>query len=448
MRLRRRPVVGIAVIALLALAAVGCTGDGIRIQIETSPEPSGASRSAEPSLDGALHARPVHAHAETSAAAMRALCVAPTPVSTGDGGEPGSTPPAIDEVERQVEAVRQLRYLEPVAADPMTPEQLAGDLASGFDDAYPETFYDRRTVAWQTIGVIPPDVTIRGALLAFQTGGVVGFYDPEDRRLEFIGDDPLDLTERYVLAHELTHAIDDQHFDLTRLDAVAAACRDEPFQASLGAIEGSAQYFATQVLLRFPDPAAGMGDVGGGIPDGVPPFIADLQLWPYDAGQAFITALEGRGGIGEVNEALTHLPRTTEQVMHPELFPSAAPPAPEVGDLSHRLGKGWGDLDAMVVGEQWLRAMLRLRLDVGAADDAAAGWNGGVYRAWTDGTDTAVLFRTAWDSDGDAASFAAAMRAWIDASGRSGFVDDVRSPTVMFGFASQAGALEAISAGP
>ena len=48
----------------------------------------------------------------------------------------------------------------------------------------------------------------------------------------------------------------------------------------------------------------------------------------------------------------------------------------------------------MTVGEAWLQTMLRLRLDTTTADDAAAGWDGGTYRAWTDG---AVVGR---DADG------------------------------------------------
>ena len=78
-------------------------------------------------------------------------------------------------------------------------------------------------------------------------------------------------------------------------------------------------------------------------------------------------------------------------------------------DLTGALGAGWGDLDAMSIGEEWLRAMLALRLDGGMADGAAAGWDGGVYRAFTDGTDVVVALRTDWDSKEDAAAFASAL---------------------------------------
>jgi hypothetical protein len=89
----------------------------------------------------------------------------------------------------------------------------------------------------------------------------------------------------------------------------------------------------------------------------------------------------------------------------------------DVPDLTGALGADWGDLDAMTIGEEWLRAMLALHLDGGVADAAAAGWDGGVYRAFTDGTDVVVALRTDWDSAEDAAAFASALGDWSAARG-------------------------------
>jgi len=144
----------------------------------------------------------------------------------------------------------------------------------------------------------------------------------------------------------------------------------------------------------------------------VPPFVQALETWPYTAGLAFVTQRELDGGTAAVDDAFRHPPETTEQVIHPDRYPSDLPSPVDVPDLSPALGPGWGDLDAMQVGEEWLDAMLRLRLDGTIADDGTAGWDGGVYRAWSDGTDVAVVMDTAWDSAEDANAFAAAMQAW------------------------------------
>ena len=406
-----------------ALAMAACT-----FTLGTPPPTPEPSPSAVPTGPG------------SAAAAMETLCVAPKSGS-GSGVTPeGPTPPAIETVEEQVETVRGLKYTSHVAVTPLTQEQIDRRLTKNFDKTYPADFYARRSEAWATIGVIPAGASIRDALLAYQTGQVVGYYNPANGQLVYIGDTDLDQTERFILAHELTHALDDQHFGLKRLDSVGARCDDEAFMAGLGAIEGSAQYFATQVLMRFPSdaPVGGGGDDGS--LDAVPPFISALELWPYTAGMAFIQHLDGVGGTTEVDRALTTFPASTEQILHPERWPNDVPQPVDVPDLGPALGSGWQDLDVMTVGEAWLQNMLALRLDAGDAERAATGWDGGLYRAWTDGAHTAVVLRTVWDSAEDAQEFSDAMQAWTaDAT----FVS-LTGSGVDVGFASDAATLAAL----
>ena len=419
---RGRTLPGLLVGAALLLAA--CTSS------DTPPSPTDP-----PTVPRESSPSPVPTGDGSSAEAMARLCIAPKP-SNGKPKSAGDTPADIAEIEGQVEAVRELDFTREVAVNPIDDATMDRKLSKAFDQTYPVKFYARRTEAWRTIGVIPPGSDIREALLAFQTGQVVGFYNPADGELVYLsGGDVLDsLTERVILAHELTHAIDDQHFDLTRIDDIVATCDDETFQAALGAVEGSAQHFAIAVATRFPGGTLDQG--GGGLPAGVPPFITQLQLWPYTAGQGFIDALERRGGVEAVNGAIDAFPASTEQVIHPERYPNDVPQPVDVPDLSGELGDGWRDLDVMTVGEAWLQTMLRLRLDRATADEAAAGWDGGTYRAWTDGDAVAVVLTTVWDTDADARAFARAAQTWIDGGDTLGFVVQGTDRSVSLGFAT------------
>ena len=419
---RRRPLAALLVAAALSLAA--CTSNGaVPSPTEPPTVPPESSASPVPTGDG------------SSADAMARLCIAPKP-SQGKPKEAGDTPADIAEIEGQVEAVRELDFTRDVAVNPIDDATMDRKLSKAFAQTYPEKFYARRTEAWRTIGVIPPTADIRESLLAFQTGQVVGFYNPADGELVYLsGGDVLDsLTERVILAHELTHAIDDQHFDLTRIDDIVASCDDETFQAALGAVEGSAQHFAFAVAARFPGGTIDQG--GGGLPSGVPPFITQLQLWPYTAGQAFIDALDRRGGVKAVNGAIDTFPLSTEQIIHPERYPNDLPQPVDIPDLSGELGDGWHDLDVMTVGEAWLQTMLRLRLDRATADGAAAGWDGGTYRAWTDGDAVAVAMTTTWDTVKDARAFAEAAQVWIDEGAVPGFVEQGVDRSVLLGWAT------------
>jgi hypothetical protein len=404
----------------------------ILVAAACTSSPSGDQRrSPEPPVE-------VRTGPTTALQAMKRLCIQPKVVSPAVRFR--ETPPEIAEVESEVEQVRELRYRRRVNVEPVTDAEIDRRLRDYFMAAYPRRFYARRTEAWATIGAIPRGIGILEALNRYQQGQVLGFYNSQNEELVYTGDTHLTRVEQFVLAHELTHAIDDQHFDLDRLDRISQTCNDERFLASLGVVEGSANYFATQVVFRFPIQET--GDLGGGAATGVPPLIQEVQAYPYTSGQSFVDALADEGGPSAVNEALEEFPATTEQVLHPSKFREDQPTPVDVPDFGPTFGKGWKDLDVMLVGELWLKALLNTRLDQPTAERTAAGWDGGIYRAWTDGADVAVILRTAWDSPQDATEFASALRGWLGDG--TGIVMDAEGKAVDAGFASSAPLLPAV----
>jgi hypothetical protein len=99
----------------------------------------------------------------------------------------------------------------------------------------------------------------------------------------------------------------------------------------------------------------------------------------------------------------------------------------------------------MTVGEAWLKLALGLRLGASEAAAAAAGWDGGTYRAWTDGERAAVVLSTVWDSERDASEFATAMTAWLDEGEDAGIVVGPDGTSVDVLFASDAATLNALN---
>jgi hypothetical protein len=440
---------GAAALTLLLAACTGLTGS-------SSVGPSGSAPTSAATRSLAVQVKP--GGAPTAAAAIRDLCAASqpaTPTTTPSASaSPAATPPQIAAIESDVERATGLTFIRPVVAEPVTQQEMASKIEASFDQSYPAEYYARRTLAWRTIGVIPPDADLREALRTFLTGQVAGFYDQETKELVYLDDGgDLSLTERITLAHELTHAIDDQYYDLTRLDTVAGRCQDERYMAALGAVEGTAQYDSIQTIVQDPS-SLSLGDAVSALidalgsqgtqPAGVPPFVTALETWPYTAGQTFVTALALRGGNDAIDGALQRLPTTTAEILHPELYPPTGRPARvDVPDLTGALGPAWGDLDAEQVGEAWLAVMLSLRLDSSTANAAAAGWNGGVYRAFSDGAHVAVVMATAWETTADAQAFAGATTRWLGS--QPGFV--IRNgERVTVGFASDSTTLSAVHA--
>jgi hypothetical protein len=427
-----------ATLLVVVLVGSACTG--------FASEPSGSGTGA-PVPSAPETASPAPTGPRSAQAAMERLCRRPPPQPASTGSE-GPTPPAIKQVEGQVQQMRGLEFTEPVPVDAVSHDELVKGLSQSLDASFPAKFYDRRSRAWQTIGVVPPGTSIRRSIERFAGSQIIGYYDPLSGQLVFIGTRSPTPVQKVTLAHELTHALDDQHFGLDRLNTLESDCADEAYQAALGAVEGDATYFMFLYAQRFLtlDEQLQLG-VGAAPPTGIAPFVLKLQTWPYTAGLSFIEAMDRRGGTQAIDRAMESFPVSTEQVIHPERYPNDAPTAVNVGDLGPELGPGWTDLDVMGVGEAFLSIMLGLRLPSTGSEAAAAGWDGGIYRAWSDGEHVAIVLSTVWDGSRDATEFASAMRQWLGSrEARSASVLPVEGQRVRVLFASDAGTLTSLEA--
>jgi hypothetical protein len=413
MRLRVPVVVSVIVLVVTLLAA--CT-DGSEPPPRPTSSRSGSgspSASASPAAEGGR-----------ALATLDRLC--PRVRLPGGSSVPaeGPTPDYVRAVQREVSEIRGLDFTKPVPVDAVTHAELVEGLEGSFNASYPRALLDRRSRAWETIGVVEPETDIRAELEDFASGQVIGYYDTIAEELVFIGTDDPSPTELVTLAHELTHALDDQHFGLQAVERLGTRCRDDAFAAALAVAEGDATY----VMLGYAqrnltlDEQLSLGE--GGDPGDVARFILRLEGWPYLAGLRFVQALVARGGTKAIDGALVDPPVSSEQVLHPESYPDDVPQPVDIGNVGRELGDAWRDLDVQEVGEGWLATMLGLRMDADRADEAAAGWDGGIYRAWSNGSQVAVVMSTVWDSTEDASAFAAAMTDWI-ASGDE--VAEVRS---------------------
>ena len=341
----------------------------------------------------------------SAAEARERLCTRPEPLPPSTEPREGEVLPYMRDVMAAVEDLRGHAFLEPVVPEAITRTDLDARIEDGFAAMYPQELYERRGLAWQTIGVIPRGVDLRAAYHEFYNVAVIGYYDTLTGELVFLGSDDPMPEERVTLAHELVHALDDQWFDLSTIDRLLADCEEEAFQAALAVVEGSATYH----MIRYADTALTREErrtLGGGAPPpSVPQFLLAEMGWPYDAGRTWATwAVDA----GRLDAALRELPTTTEQILHPERADDAPTPL-DVPDLAPALGAGWIDLDVQDAGESWIASMLGLRVEWPTAEGAAAGWDGGLLRSWTDGDHVAVVLETAWDTPEDAAEFAEAM---------------------------------------
>lgn len=416
----------------MVLIASGCTGDGR----PPAASPSGPGSGAEARPPTPSSPDPLCRHPGTATPDPR-----PASPATGD----------IAAIAQQVEQVRGLRFREPVSPEPMSRTEIGLLVRGSVDSQFPAEMMERRGRAWATMGVIPAGTDLYRSIADFGTSQTIGFYDTSTRRLVYVSADPPSPLHRLTLAHELTHALDDQHFGLGLVDELTRTCQDERMEALVGLAEGN----AVEMSLRWAQANLSAGElvelgleVGAdpGPPATVPLFVREMFLSPYLNGQAFVRSLLLRGGQPALDDAFRDPPRSTEQILHPEKFGVDEPQLVEAPDLEEALGTGWVDLDVQDVGEGWLLRLLGLDLPASDARDAAAGWDGGQYRAWAGGSGTAVLLDTVWDSAEDATEFADAAEVWAQDRAVSVIPRGTTGTTVRVAFASDGAVLQSVEA--
>jgi hypothetical protein len=305
----------------------------------------------------------------------------------------------------RVEALRDLRFRTlPV------PVRVSGEVArrEGLEDldrSYPASRRHADEAILRRLGLIDTGVDLRAVSASlFGEGGVAGYYDPRSKRLRIVTGAATGsrVLQEVTLAHELTHALEDQRFGLSPDEGAS----DDRALARLALIEGSATLVMERYLLRyFSTEEALAGVLGSAFSTGpdLPPFLQAQLLFPYTGGMAFVQDLVTRaGGRWTLVDLADRVrpPDSTEQVLHPDKYLRVEEPVP-VG-LNVRLGAGWRRAASGVWGE-WATSRL-------VGEKAAAGWGGDRYELWQGPGGDVLAMRWRWDTRRDAREFLAAVR--------------------------------------
>ncbi|MDQ3980047.1 MAG: hypothetical protein M3314_10915, partial [Actinomycetota bacterium] len=208
------------------------------------------------------------------------------------------------------------------------------------------------------------------------------------------------------------HALDDQHFDLDRMDL-----NDDEAAAFAALVEGSAlvaeqRWFDSRSRSEQEqiEQAEGQGGPLGQLETEVLPdfdIFDQLLSFPYEVGPRFVTRLLQAGQHARLDEAFRTPPVTSEQVLHPERFlagESARPvtaPAPDGTAI-----------DSGTLGELGLILVLDGAVEHPDALRAAAGWGGDRYVVWEDGALTCLRWNLLMDTARDTSEVLAALGAW------------------------------------
>ena len=331
-------------------------------------------------------------------------------VATGEWSDDppaaSSRPAPVAVIARRVEALRDLRFRSLPRPVGVTPAQASREGIEAFDRDYPRARQRADERILERLGLVDADFSMRRYAETVFGEAVGGYYDPADGRLRVVTGAATGT--RYLaevtLAHELTHALEDQRFGLDILSG-----GNDRALAKAALYEGSATELMDRYGRRYFSPGDALaGAVASAVADfpDIPPFLEAQLAFPYVGGLKFARELSRRGGGGWqlVDLALqTRPPASTEQVLHPDAYFEAEQPVPVRLRLRRVLGDGWRRAARGTWGELQTRELL-------GSTDTAEGWGGDRYELWTRGDDSLLAIRWRWDSGRDEAEFAERLR--------------------------------------
>ena len=327
------------------------------------------------------------------------------------------------EAEVQAVRIRGIQPKSPVRSEATSKDAVGRYLVSRIEDTDARAQLSDTARMLTAFGVLEPGADLEAALKGFIQEQVAGYYDWEKKTL-YVADWIPTFLQKPTLVHEVTHALQDQQFDLGRFMDPIPGCT-EPQAAVQALFEGDATLVMAEALL--PEGMQG-GEVARmqatmmesmlsqmqslpGLED-VPAVLRETFFFPYTAGLRLVSEVREDGGWEAVNALFAAPPVSTEQVMHTEKL--LGPERDNPRDVALELGTLPGGLTPQgtdIVGELGLALILEQSMPRAEARTAAAGWDGDRFvLLGAKGRSDVLLFASVWDTPDDAAEAEAALR--------------------------------------
>ena len=368
-----------------------------------------ACTQSQPTTTSAPTALPTATPTSTPPRMPTATAASPASTPTTTKATPSALAPIFDQILTRVVEIRGLDPLNTIVPKFMTREQFTDTLIEDLEESREDIQNSQELL--KIMGLISQDADLYELLLSLYAEQVVGFYDTETEELYVIkGIAELTPLDELTLAHEYTHALQQQHFDIHTLSESLED--DSEAGAALGAlIEGDATIVQVEYMFTYlssqerQEVLNSSGD--SPIFDASPYVLRQSLLFPYNQGATLVNALLLSGQWQGINNAYGNPPVSTEQVMHPEKYLEGEVPVTiSLPDVAAALGQGWEMVYEDVMGEFFLRTYLETRTGADLAARAAAGWGGDRFNlmAGPQGEQVLVVL-LAWDSERDAREF-------------------------------------------
>lgn len=330
----------------------------------------------------------------------------------------------------EVAELRQLEILEPIQLDIVTAQDLVGInrelLDEAAEDEERQARRDQRQRALEALHLLPEGVDLDAASEAMIEVAVLGVFIPDREQAYAVAEEgELSPAVRATVAHELLHAIQHQHLDLSRAEDLHEP--DERF-AFTAVVEGDAvlieedwvdDHLDAEERQEREQELGRLGVEAQGVLDELPPYLLLKQLLPYELGVAFVDELRETEGDEAVDDALRDPPATSVELYDLELYLDGF--EPEEPRPLNDPGEEWSSFHTSRFGA-WQVDMFSYSLSM-PLSPLGASWRGGHLEAWERDEEVAGAFSVTFEEDG-AVSFCERLPGWFELHAGATEVDD------------------------
>ena len=328
---------------------------------------------------------------------------------------------AADEVLAQMSQILDLPIKQPLKKSLRSKQEIRDYIIREEKDDKSDTQQYADTKALEAFGLIPKNFPLDSFMLDVLTDQIAGLYDPKAKEF-YIADWIKPDQQREVMSHELTHALEDQSFDVDPW-IKAARPNDDAELARDSVSEGTAMAAMVDYSLRdsqmgvrdLPDvaPLMRLGVTGEWANDPIlakaPPYIRDELFFPYLAGASFSQQfLKAHTGWADLKLLFENPPVSTQQILHPQLYLNGVKPQKvTLPDWKGVVPADWNLLEENVQGEFGLDEILKQFLGQDRADSLSPAWTGDRYALFEDAKtkELHLIFRLELDTVDHAARF-------------------------------------------
>jgi hypothetical protein len=257
---------------------------------------------------------------------------------------------------KETSELRELSILKAVKSGAQSRSDIERMIIKNLDTDTTPAEMHAAEVLLRAFGLAPRDFAYRAFLIKLLSEQVAGYYDPKVQ--QFYLADWIELEgQKPVMAHELTHALQDQHFNLKRFEKWPKGDSDAELAAH-ALIEGDATLAMTIYMSKNPMIALafirslGSQEAASEQFRQAPRALRESLLFPYEEGSTWATQLYKRGGWEMVSQAFSKLPQSSEQILHADkYFAYEAPQKLALPEFKSILGPSWKRIDYDVNGE-------------------------------------------------------------------------------------------------